>query len=127
VPVTTALIAARRGDPARALRLLEGVSAYDHAPAAEFWPSYLRGEAHLALKHAREAASEFGRILDHRGEAPTSPLYSLSLLGTARATVLGGDSHAARTQYERLFDAWSNADSDIAVLKEARREYARIR
>jgi serine/threonine protein kinase/tetratricopeptide (TPR) repeat protein len=127
VPVTTAVIAARRGEAANALRLLEGVSAYDQAPAAEFWPSYIRGEAYLALKQARDAAAEFARILDRRGQAPTSPLYSLSLLGTARATALAGDSDAARAQYERLFEAWSSADGDIAVMKEARQEYARIR
>lgn len=127
VPVTTAVIAARQGDAARALRLLEGVSAYDHAPAAEFWPSYLRGEAYLALKQAREAAAEFRRILDRRGEAPTSPLYSLSLLGTARATALAGDLDAARAQYQRLFEAWSSAEGDIPVMKDARQEYARIR
>lgn len=127
VPVTTAAAAVRRGDATGALRLLEGASAYDHAPAAEFWPPYLRGEAHLALKHAGDAAAEFGRILERRGEAPTSPLYSLSLLGLARATAMGGDPRAARAQYERLFDAWSGADADIAALKEARQEYGRIR
>jgi eukaryotic-like serine/threonine-protein kinase len=127
LPVTMAIIAARAGDPARALRLLEPVTAYDHAPAAEFWPSYLRGEAYLTLKQPRDAAAQFARIIDHRGEAPTSPLYSLSLLGSARAAALAGDMPAARAHYERLLNAWSGADANAATLKEARQEYVRIR
>ena len=127
VPVTTAIMAARAGDPGRALRLLEAAAPYDQAPAAEFWPSYLRGEAYLALKQPRESAAQYGRIIEHRGEAPTSPLYSLSLLGAGRAAALAGDLDAARAHYRRLFDAWSEADADLAILKEARQEYARIR
>jgi eukaryotic-like serine/threonine-protein kinase len=127
VPVTTAIVAARAGDPVRALRLLEPVAAYDHAPAAEFWPSYLRGQAHLMLKQPREAAAQFAHIIDHRGEAPTSALYSLSLLGSARAAALDGDLPAARAHYQRFFDTWSSTDANASVLKEARQEYARIR
>ena len=127
VPVTMAIVAARAGDPARALRLLEPAAAYDHAPAAEFWPSYLRGEAYLTLKRPRDAAEQFAHIIGHRGEAPTSPLYSLSLLGSARAAALAGDLAAARGHYERLLEAWSGADPNAAILKEARQEYVRIR
>jgi len=127
VPVTMAIVAARAGDPARVLRLLEPVAAYDHAPAAEFWPSYLRGEAYLRLKQPRDAAAQFARIIEHRGEGPTSPLYSLSLLGSARAAALAGDLPAARRRYERLLDVWNSADANAAILKEARQEYVRIR
>src|SRR5262245_46881575 len=127
VPVTLAIVAARGGDPAGALRVLEPAAAYDHAPAAEFWPSYLRGEAYLALKQPHDATAQFAHIIEHRGEAPTSPLYSLSLLGNGRAAALAGDLPAARGHYERLFEAWSGADGDAPILKEARQEYARVR
>ena len=127
VPVTTAIVAARAGDPVRALRLLEPVAAYDHAPAAELWPSYLRGQAHLALKQPQEAAAQFAHIIEHRGEAPTSPLYSLSLLGSARAAARAGDLPTAMDHYQRFLDTWGGADANTSVLKEARQEYARIR
>ena len=127
MPVTTAIVAARAGDPARVIRVLEPATMYDHAPAAEFWPSYLRGEAHLALKHPTDAMKAFALVVDHRGEAPTSPLYSLSVLGMARAQVLAGDDEAARRYYQRLFNLWSAADADMTVMKAARQEYARIR
>jgi tetratricopeptide (TPR) repeat protein len=127
VRVTDAIVARRRGDSAGALRLLESVAAYDQVPAAEFWPSFLRGQAYLAMKDGRAAAAQFARILDHRGQAPTSPLYSLSLLGFARSSTLGGDTPAAMQHYERFFEAWSTADPGLGVLKEARAEYTRIR
>jgi hypothetical protein len=127
VPVTAAIGAARRGDSARALQLLEAVAPYDDVPAAEFWPSYLRGQAYLRLKQPREAVAQFGHITDHRGEAPTSPLYSLSLLGSARASALAGDLDAARERYLRFFDSWNEADDHLSIVKEARGEYGRIR
>jgi tetratricopeptide (TPR) repeat protein len=127
VPVTAAIGAARRGESARALQLLEAVGTYDDVPAAEFWPSYIRGQAYLALKQPGEALGQFGHITDHRGEAPTSPLYSLSLLGSARASALAGDADAARERYQRFFDSWSDADANLSILKDAREEYARIR
>jgi tetratricopeptide (TPR) repeat protein len=127
VPVTAAVVAARRGESARSLRLLEPVAPYDHVPAAEFWPSYIRGQAYLTLKQPREALEQFAHITGHRGEAPTSPLYSLSLLGSARASALAGDVNAARDHYRRFFDAWNDADANLAVLTEARQDYVRIR
>jgi tetratricopeptide (TPR) repeat protein len=106
---------------------LEAVEPYDHVPAAEFWPSYVRGQAYLRLKQPREASAQFGHITDHRGEAPTSPLYSLSLLGSARASALAGDLDAARERYRQFLDSWNDADANLAVLREAREEYGRIR
>jgi tetratricopeptide (TPR) repeat protein len=127
VPVTTAIVAARGADPSRAIRVLEPAAMYDHAPAAEFWPSYLRGEAWLASKRPSDAAMAFARVVEHRGEAPTSPLYSLSVLGMARARALAGDRPGARMNYERLFGLWNAADEDMALLTAARQEYARLR
>ena len=127
VPVIAAISAVRRGESALALQLLETVGPYDDVPAAEFWPSYLRGQSYLGLKQPRDAVAQFGHITSHRGEAPTSPLYSLSLLGSARASALAGDRDAARDQYQRFFDSWNEADGNLSILKEAREESARIR
>ena len=51
----------QRGEPARALELLEPVRPYDHAPSAEFWPAYLRGQAYLQLKDGRGGAPSSSR------------------------------------------------------------------
>ncbi len=55
-PVILAALALSRGDAARAVSELDPVRPFDHAPAAEFWPSYLTGLAHLRLKDGRSAA-----------------------------------------------------------------------
>ena len=125
-PVIAAALALNRGDAARAVSLLEPVRAFDHAPAAEYWPSYLRGRAHLMLNDSRSAAAAFQNIVTHRGELPHSPLYALAHLGLARAAVLANDIPAARTNYQKFLDVWKDADPQVPPLLQARTELARL-
>ncbi|RPI53221.1 MAG: serine/threonine protein kinase [Acidobacteria bacterium] len=125
LPVIAAALAVSQRDFPRAIKLLEPVKQYDHAPAAEFWPLYLRGEAYLGLRDGAAAAAQFRSIVDRRGIAPTSPLYALAHLGAARAAALAGDDAGARESYEAFFGLWSGADS-LRWLEEGRREYARF-
>jgi hypothetical protein len=83
--------------------------------------------AHLALKAGREAGEQFGDILNHRGENADSLLYPLAHLGLARAAALVGDVAQARRSYETFFGLWQDADADLGVVQDARREYARLR
>jgi eukaryotic-like serine/threonine-protein kinase len=96
LPVTAAALSVRRGEFARAIELLTPVQPYDEAPAAEFWPFYLRGTAYLGLKDGRSAAAQFQGIVGRRGAAPTSPLYALAQEGLARAAELSRDPVGAR-------------------------------
>src|SRR5262249_3942222 len=91
LPEAGAARAFGRGDPARTIALLDPVRPYDRAPASEYWPAYLRGQAYLQLKDGAAARAQFENILAHPGNAPTSPLYRLAGLGIARAAVLAGD------------------------------------
>ena len=125
-PVIAAALAVNQGDFARAIRLLDPVKPYDHAPAAEFWPAYLRGEAYLGLRDGPAAAAQFQSIAEHRGEAPTSPLYALAYRGIARAAALTGDGAKARMSYETFFALWNSSDEG-RLIDETRREYARLR
>jgi hypothetical protein len=126
LPVAAAALALTRGDTTRALELLDAVKPYDHAPASEFWPIYLRGLAHLQRRDGRAAGIEFQSILDHRGEAPASPLYALSQLGVARAAALAGNTVQALHAYDAFFTLWGGADANLPQVKEARRDYARL-
>jgi tetratricopeptide (TPR) repeat protein len=126
IPVTAAALALARGEPSRAIALLEPVVPYDHAPSAEAWPAYLRGQAYLKLKDGTHATAQFASIIGHRGEAPDSPLYALAHLGAARAAALQGDRKAARDAYHAFMTLWAGADSNIAVLEQARREEAAL-
>ncbi len=126
LPVTAAALAIRRGEPDRGLELLEPARAYDHAPSAEFWPLFLRGQAYLQLKNGPAADSAFGGILDHPGEVPAAALYPLAYLGRARAATLVHDTARARQAYENLFNVWGETDPDLPPLIDARAEYARL-
>jgi hypothetical protein len=123
--VIAAALAVGRRDFQGAIKELEPVKPYDNAPAAEFWPAYLRGEAYLGLKDGQAAGAQFQSILERRGQAPTSPLYALAQLGAARAAALTGDDDKALTAYEAFFAVWSGSD-DVRLLDESRRERIRL-
>jgi hypothetical protein len=91
-----------------------------------YLPTYLRGRALLRAGHGANAAVEFQKILDHRGVFPVSPLYTLSHLGQARASLLAGDAAKSRRAYQDFLALWKDADPDIPILQEARAEYAKL-
>src|SRR5439155_18855602 len=93
LPAIRAAIEINRNNPAQAIQLLEVTRRYE--AAAEFWPIYLRGQAYLRQQKGAEAAAEFQKILDNRGQAPLSALYPLAHLGLARAAVVTGDTAKA--------------------------------
>jgi hypothetical protein len=126
LPVTAALLAIERADPARGVELLEPAKPYDHAASTEFWPLYVRGLAYLRLKNGPAAAVEFKGIVDHPGEVPGSILYPQARLGLARAAAMAHDTATARKQYEEVFAHWKDADPTLQPLKEARLEYSRL-
>ena len=125
LPTIRAIIELRSNNPARAIVLLEGAKRYE--ATALFWPPYTRGQAYLKLGKGAEAASEFQKILDHRGWDPLSPLYPLAHLGLARAAVLTGDTAKARQAYQDFFALWKDADADLPVLIEAKKEYEKLK
>jgi hypothetical protein len=122
LPVTAAALPIQRGEPARALDLLEQVGHYDRAPSAEFWPAYLRGLAYFQLKDGRAAGVQFQSIADHRGEVPASMLYPLAHLGVARAATMASEMGAARKGYAGILALWNEADPALQPLRDARLE-----
>ena len=126
IPLTAAAVVLQRGDAARAIELLEPLRRFDHAPSAEFWPAYLRGQAYLRLKNGPAAAAEFRNIIAHRGEVPASMLYPLSHLGLARAAALSQDTESARQSYAQFLTLWKTADAGLPAVSEARSEQAAL-
>ena len=125
LPPTRAALELDRNNAAQAVSELEGANQYE--AAGEFWPQYVRGLANLKLSKGVEAAAEFQKILDHRGYAPMSALFPLAQLGIARAAILQNDTSKARKAYQDFFALWKDADSDIPVLVEAKKEYEKIK
>ena len=126
IPVAAAALSLSRNENDRVVELLEPVRPYDHTPSAEFWSKYLRAEALRRSGDAKAAAEQFQAIVDHRGEAPLSPLFALAHLGLARASAAAGNPATARAAYERFFGLWAGAEG-LSAVAVARREYALLR
>jgi len=123
VPLSRAWLAIKAGDTQRAVVLLERVRAHD---AASYAP-YLRGLAYLQLRDPRNAIASFQGATRLKGLAYNvgSP-YALSYLGLGRAYAMSGDKPAAKKAYGVFFTEWKNADSDLPVIAEAKKEYAQL-
>ena len=83
---------------------------------------YTRGLAYLALKDGATAAAEFQNVLEHRGATDGWIFYPLARLQQGRAFALAGDVVRSRASYEAFLAGWKDADPDVPVLLEARRE-----
>ncbi len=81
----------------------------------------------VRISEATEANAEFQKILAHRGWEPTSRLWSLAHLGSARAAALNNDVAQSRRAYEQFFALWGNADADVPLLIEAKKEYEKLK
>ena len=52
--------------------------------------------------------------------------YALAQLGLARSYEMEGNRSASRQEYQTLFEIWKDADADLLILLQARREYAHL-
>jgi len=125
LPPIRAALELDRNNAAQALTDLEPATRYE--AAGEFWSQYLRGQAYLKLNKGAEAAAEFQKIVGSRGQAPLSALYPLAHVGLARAATLQGDSAKARKAYQDFFTFWKDADPEISILIEAKKEYEKVK
>ncbi len=133
LPVLRAQFALNRKDPLKAIEALRATAPYElgspgtinFSPA--LYPVYVRGEAYLAAHQGAEAATEFRKILDHRGVVWTSPIGALAHLQLGRAYALQGDSAKATSAYQDFLTLWKNADADIPILIAAKAEYAKLK
>ena len=69
-----------------AIQALQTAGRYE--AGTEFWPQYLRGQAYLKLGRGAEAAAEFQKILDHRGQDADLCFVPA---GPSRSGARGGD------------------------------------
>jgi tetratricopeptide (TPR) repeat protein len=128
LPLIRATLELKRGSatgPDKAIQLLQPARQYE--AATSFRPVWMRGQAHLQAKNGALAAAEFQKIIEHRGWDALSPLWPLAHLGLARAAALQGDVAKSRQAYENFFRLWKEADVDLPVLIEAKREYESLK
>jgi serine/threonine protein kinase len=132
LPTIHALVALSRNDSSKAIEALQPTAPYEiGTPGAgtfspNLYPVYVRAEAYLAGHHGSEAATEFQKIIDHRGVVVNAPIGALAHLGLARAYSLQGDNPKARATYQEFLTLWKDADPDVPILKVAKAEYAKL-
>jgi eukaryotic-like serine/threonine-protein kinase len=133
LPTLRAKIALSRSNPQQALDILVAADPYELGlPAYSFynWPNlypvYVRGEVYLAAHQGGEAATEFRKILDHRGIVLNEPIGALAHLQLGRAYAMEGEISKAKSAYRDFLTLWKDADPDISILKQAEAEYAKL-
>jgi eukaryotic-like serine/threonine-protein kinase len=122
MPITRAIAELQHDNPAPAIELLE--LSIQYGGEDFWWPEYFRGLAYLQLNKGEQATAEFQKILG-QGWSISSPLSAPAQLGVARAA-LSADKARTRKAYEDFFVTWKDADPDILLLQQARKEYARL-
>jgi eukaryotic-like serine/threonine-protein kinase len=133
LPTIHARLALSQSHSSKAIEALQAAAPYELGiPGAgtfttALYPLYVRAEAYLAGHQGSEAATEFQKILNHRGIVVNAPIGVLAHLGLARANALEGDSVKARAAYEEFLTLWKDADSDIPILIAAKTEYAKLK
>ena len=135
VPVLRAFAALERGKPADSLEQLQTTLHYElainglnfsHFYLGGLHSAYVRGEALAAAHQYPEAATEFQRILDHRGIVGSDPIGALAHLQLGRVFAMSGDKPKAKAAYEAFLALWKNADLDVPILKTAKAEYQKL-
>jgi hypothetical protein len=90
------------------------------------YPAYLRGQAYLLAQNGTAAATEFQKLLDHKGIVQNFVTGSLAHLQIGRAYTLSSDTAKAKAAYQTFLNLWKDADPDIPILKQARAEFAKL-
>jgi eukaryotic-like serine/threonine-protein kinase len=130
VPQARAFVALQAGEARKAVDLLAKSEGFDLVSPGP----YLRGLAYLKLNDAGNAIAAFKSATRFKGStylnenANPFPMnnYGASLLGLARAYGMAGDKVNAKAAYQKFFVEWKNADPDLAVIAEAKKEYAAL-
>jgi tetratricopeptide (TPR) repeat protein/predicted Ser/Thr protein kinase len=131
LPTIKAAIELNANNPTQALVFLEAAAPYELGKPPQFqlgtlYPAYIRGLAQLMAHNGSAAATEFQRIIDHRGIVLNFPLGALAHLQLGRAYAMSGDTAKAKTAYQGFFALWKDADPDIPILIAAKTEYAKL-
>jgi hypothetical protein len=81
----------------------------------------------LQLKDPKNAIAAFRSATHLKGLAYyLNRPYALSYLGLGRAYAMAGDKAEAKKAYDVFFSEWKNADADLPVIAEAKKEYAQL-
>jgi serine/threonine protein kinase/tetratricopeptide (TPR) repeat protein len=126
LPIINSAIELGKGNSSQALVYLEAPAPNELRQVGYLYPAYLRGQAYLLAHNGAAAATEFQKLLDHRGIVLNFVTGALARLGLARAYALQGDTAKAKAAYQDFLTLWKDADPDVPILKEAKAEYSKL-
>ena len=109
-----------RRDYAAALEALRPSEGREHAQPG-LW--LFRGQALLGRGRFAEAAEAFQRAIDNRFTAEPAAIGPVAHIWLARARAKAGDEAGAARAYQDAFALWKDADPNLPLLVEARKEY----
>ncbi|HEY3381221.1 MAG TPA: winged helix-turn-helix domain-containing protein [Vicinamibacterales bacterium] len=121
-----AAIAASRGRAKQAIELLAPLQPFELGLAYGFIPLFERAHAHYLVGDWPKARLAYETILAHSTVDSGRKLLPFAELGLARTLARAGDVAGSRRTYDQFFERWRQADPDLPVLLEARREYAAL-
>jgi eukaryotic-like serine/threonine-protein kinase len=137
LPTLRARLAVSNGNASDAVESLRTAAPYELGQPiyggdygwTALYPVYVRGEAYLNLASHQgdKAATEFQKILDHRGIVLNGPIGALAHLLIGRAYAMQGDTAKAKAAYQDFLTLWKDADPDIPILIAAKAEYAKLK
>jgi hypothetical protein len=121
LPTLRALFSLNAQQPSAAVELLQAPARFDFAvPGIAFngffgalYPVYIRGIAYLASRQPVEGATEFQKILDHRGIVLEDPVDAMARLQLASALASWGSVVRVKAAYEDFLDLWKSADQQL--------------
>ena len=126
LPTIKAAIELAQANASDALMSLQTTSPYELSNNLNLLPAYLRGQAYLLAHDGAGAVAEFQKVLDHRGIVRNAVSGALVRLQIARAYAMSAQAAKARAEYEDFLTSWKEADPEIPILRQAKREYAKL-
>ena len=130
IPTVRAAIRLGANDPAGAVATLQATSRYEYARSRsnfpDLYPAYVRGMAYLRLSRPRQAVAEFQKLIDHPYFVGWGVTGALAYLQMGRAYRMAGDLDASRKSYERFLAIWKDADPDLPLFQDAKKEYVAL-
>lgn len=130
LPAVRAQLALNRKEPSLAIEALKDAARYEMGGmegSNALYVVFLRGQAYLMARQGGAAATEFQKILDHRGIVRNECIGALAHLQLGRAYAISGDTVKAKVAYNDFLTLWKDADPDIPILKKAKSEYGKLR
>lgn len=123
VPLVETAAAISRGAHVQALESIAGAAHFEQGDPRI---PMLKGRALLGAGRASEAGAAFERAIANRFIQEPSSLGAVAHIWLARARAQAGDVEGAKRTYQDAFGIWKDADPDLPLLVEAKREYATL-